>query len=534
VAGATAFQLDVRAHDVEDGAALAYHWEVDAPPGASPTAVTFDPSASAQSPKVSIGSPGASVSGTWVLRAVVTDGDQLQSAREVRVAVANSAPTLALAGGATAVALDHAFADHVYRVTGTVHLVAADDDGDALRPPVTALAESGPSGCHFDVASTVPTGDGFDVALGMTCESAAALSPTLAGAVAGAGVERSLTFTVSDGQGASAAVTVPFAVKDRPPVFLTPVATTTHSTGSCPFPTGWCFVASGAAPVPTDPDGDEVRVVAVTRGPDPHVGWSSSEAAFTLMADGLYPASFRAADGAHPAAIVATVSDPWRTTALGFQLAIPNQPPVVTPAALRPVVGYDGAQYVASGVAASVIDPDGDPVALTTDASGCAGALSGSSLVANCTASYAAKGVSALGLMIAQPQAVTGTASDPWASRAFRADVQPVAPPAPVVSPNRDVNVGCKRSCPVGEPCFYVPTPGCLNIAFRPDIASTVPVSVQASNGGTPVGFTCDAGSCSGSLSMQLCDAPATVTVSTYDGASGGTVLVRVTKLACE
>jgi hypothetical protein len=497
--------------------------------------VTFDPAPTAQSPRITIASAGGAVAGEWGVRALVTDGDQLTSAGAVHVSVANAQPTLALAGGDAAVAFDHVFADHVYRVTGTVHLVAGDPDGDVLAAPVTQLVESVVTGCHFDVASTVPTTDGFDVAIGMTCDGAAALSPTVAGTTYGAQVARTLELTVADGQGATASLSVPFLVNDRPPVFPSATVTTTHGVGSCLFRTGWCFVAQGTAPAPVDPDGDEVAVTAVSRGSDATTSWSSSGASFTLATDGAYPLAFRTAGGLHPVAASATVADPWRTTALPFQLAIPNSAPVVTSQALRPVAGYDGVQYVVDGVAATVTDPDGDPVTLASSTGDCAATLAAGALQAACTSPYDWRsGPPALGTFVSAPRWVRGAMGDPWAPTTFAVPVAAVAPSAPSVASTRAVDVGCAKSCEPGLPCEWVPKGGCFDKGFAPTVTSNVPVQVHAwVAGGASAYLQCFAGQCTGTLPIQLCG-PLTVNVEFTDGAQGGNGLVTVDKAACQ
>jgi len=80
-----------------------------------------------------------------------------------------------------------------------------------------------------------------------------------------------------------------------------------------------------------------------------------------------------------------------------------------------------------------------------------------------------------------------------------------------------------------------VPAGGCITVNFVPEVSSTVPVAVNASasSGGT-ASFTCFGGSCSGSLPLQVCDAPSTVTLTLSNGTSfSAPMIVTYAKGGC-
>jgi len=197
-AGATAFQLSVAAHDVEDGQALAYRWEVNAPEGADPAAATFEPDARTANPIVRIGSAGGRIAGVWTFRALVTDGDSLTAPAEIRITVEDQLPTLTSAQPVAA--FDHGYGENVYRVHGLVKYAVADADGDAPQVTAARLLESNSTGCRSTLTPVVK-GDAVELTVDLSCVSPDELSPTVAGQLLGASVERQLELTVGDGQG---------------------------------------------------------------------------------------------------------------------------------------------------------------------------------------------------------------------------------------------------------------------------------------------------------------------------------------------
>ncbi|GEJ57559.1 hypothetical protein [Anaeromyxobacter diazotrophicus] len=520
--GAAAFQLSVTAHDVEDGQALGYQWEVDPPEGADRAAASFEPDARAANPIVRIASAGARIAGVWTFRAHVTDGDALTTPVEIRVTVEDAAP--ALAAELDLAAFDHTFADNVYRVHGLVKYTASDPEGDPLQVTARVL-ESAATGCQATLTPLVRS-DAVEVTVDLTCLSAQELSPTVAGQALGAGVQRQLEVTVGDQQGGQATVTLPFEVRDTPPTLASLVIATDHGTGNCLTPSGRCFTAAGAIPAPFDPDGDPAELVGYqAQNVDAHGVWSSDGLGrFTLQTDLAYPGSFRAADGRSPVGVLARVKDPWRAADVPLALSIPNRAPVATPFAIGAVASHDGARYLVQGAPATFVDPDGDPLA-SPDAgnAACSAALapsaSGATLTATCGTASPWSAGPALSSFVASPFVLTVSAADPWergGSPGARLAAQ--APPSPSLdSVTVALPAKCTRVCPIGEPCEYVATVNCTSLTYAPSVRSPVPVgvTVQASSGGS-ASFSCLGAACSGGLTFS-CTA-ATLSVTLWDG----------------
>jgi hypothetical protein len=525
-AGASAFQLSVAAHDVEDGQALSYRWEVEAPEGADRAAAAFEPDAATANPIVRIRSTGGRIAGAWTFRALVTDGDALTAPAEIRVTVEDELPTLG--SELTVAAFDHTFGENVYRVHGLVKYAFADADGDAPQVAGAHVLESKPTGCQSTLTPVVKPGE-VELTVDLSCVSPDELSPTVGGQLLGAGVERQLELTIGDGQGGEATATLPLLIGDTPPTFSALVVATDHATGGCLFPSGRCFTAAGALPAPLDPDGDPAELVAYQpRALDGHSAWSSDGlGGFTLQTDVGYQGSFRAADGRSPVGVVASVRDPWRSADVTLALSIPNRPPVASTFAASPVAAYDGAAYVAQGSVAAFTDPDGDP--LSAPAAGnaaCSGSLSpsgaGAVLSASCTSpfSWSSNATPTLLPFVSSPFALGVSASDPWErSATYGASVGAVAPPLPtLVSLSLPLPSRCVRVCPVGEPCDWQATVTCTTYTYAPAVRSPVPVQVTASaSSGPSATFNCVGSSCAGAVTFS-CATTSKLTVILYDG----------------
>lgn len=540
--GVEQLQLSVSAHDVEDGAALAYRWEVDPPPGADRSAVVFDPSPSTPSPKIRIASTGG-IAGDWVLRAMVSDGDGLVTPAEIKLSIANAPP--ALTPSVEVAAFPHRYQNNVYTAAGTVRIAAEDPEGGSVLQPTLRLVESTPTSCVFTVPGVMLEDAAFAISASLACASAADLSPTIGGAALGAGVTRHFEVEARDGQGGITLVTLPFEVQDTPPGLASDFAVTTHGTEPCPLSSARCFAATGTAPVAYDADGDPVESVEVARSAtDAASIWSSAAASFTILTDIRYPLAFRGTGGTYPIPLLATVRDPWRSSTVQFAAQIPNHAPVASQHDISPIVTYDGSAYAVQGLVASLEDPDGDPIVdptFSADA-GCGASLVGGALgtgtvQASCSRAYAWMGeMPTLGFFMAAHPSIGGTVGDPWTRASFHSTVTPAAPAPPALTATSiAVKPKCIRVCPAGEPCEWIPQGGCVSVSFVPQLASTVPVAVSAtaSSGGS-ASFTCFGGSCSASLPIQVCDGPTTVTVTLSDGSSfGAPQLVTYAKGGC-
>lgn len=511
------FALFVTASDVESGDALAYEWQVDAPPGADRGAVTFEPDRFSRTPTVRLASGGA-IAGDWTFRVLATDSDGLTTPAQVKVTIGNQAPTLS--SDVQRVAFPHQYADHVYRAHGTVKVLFTDPDGDPVPPPTVKLVESVPTDCVFAVPAITALPDGaYEATAELTC----ARPEQLIGAV-----ERHLDIGLADANGAPAALSLPFVVLDTPPGLAAAVVTTSHGVQTCPVQAGQCFTASATAPVLVDPDGDPVRLVALAPvGLDQGI-WSADAAsgAFTVQTSISVPGAFRRADGTSPIAVKATVADPWTSADSTFALSIPNHAPIPSVlGAASPALAYAGGQYLAQGAVATFVDEDGDPI-LGVDGSGDAAcssfAVVAGVVQATCTRAFDWRSGAYPNLngFASTALAVRVSVSDPWErSAAVAATVRPVAPPAPVVTGSGfDASTACTCRCVAGAPEVSAP---CMTVNYQPRVESAgLPVNVTASAGTATAAFNCLGGQCTGGLTVNACQNGTPVTVTVSNGAA--------------
>ena len=510
-AGDGRFPLLVSASDVESGAALSYEWQVDAPPGADPAAVQFEPDRRSRTPTVRIS--GGAIAGVWTFRAMITDGDGLTTVAPVKVTIANQLPTLA--SDATLLAFDHSYADNVYRAHGTVRLSIADPDGDPLADPTVTLTETPKTGCLFAVPASVVKGGVAEVTLDLACSRA----DELIGAV-----QRTIEARVEDAAGGAATLTLPFEIRDRPPTLAAAGVTLDHSVGPCLA--GSCYVASGQLPVAIDPDGDPVSLVALTPLGLDRAIWSSDVAAgrFTLQTATSAPLSFRRADGTSPVSILAHVTDPWLGADVSVALQITNRRPIATALAATPPITYAGKAYLATGAVAQFVDEDGDPIDGVVGAGdpSCAGfTVSAGSVTATCSAPFdwATGTYPPLFALVGKSFKVSASVSDPWERSAnVAATVAPARPPAPGLAASFvNVSVPCTCHCTTAE---CLPSSGCTTLQYAPRIPSGgLPLAVTATRpDGTTSTFDCLDGACSGSLPVTVCAASTNLDVSFTNG----------------
>ena len=523
--GLELFPVSVSAHDVEDGEALAYQWEVDAPAGADPSSVSFQPDARSRNPVVRLASTGGPISGEWILRAHVVDGDGLDTPAEVKLTVRNTGPTLV--SGVERLGFDHAYEGKLFKIRdGLVRLSGADPDGDAVHLTSVRLIESAPSDCLFTYLETPAAEGTFDVGIDLSCPSAAALSPRIGGQPAGAGIERQLEVTARDAQGASFTLTLPLDVYDCPPGLAQLSTATTHSTADCTLPGGRCFVASGAPPAGLDPDGDPVTITGlVASGLDPNsAAWSTDgSTTFTLLTSTAYPAMFRGADGLSPMTVTATVTDPWQPGTATFRLAIPNSAPRLVPVTGSAQVGYDGARYLAEGTVALVVDDDGDPlVSATGSGDGLCGtfAAAGGEVHALCSQGFdwRSGGMPPTGGFNGVGHDVRVSASDPWAiSSTITSRITPGDATAPVAAVQDTYGAGRCACGPDGY--WYTPLGGAcatVNVGALVSDGDGMPVHVVLGSGAGLQEANCWGGQCTASLTTSACGL---VTIYVSDGA---------------
>jgi hypothetical protein len=520
------FALFVTATDVESSGALSYEWQVDAPPGADPAAVQFEPDRLSRTPTVRIS--GGAIAGDWTFRAMVTDGDGLTTAAPVKVTVANQLPTIAT--DVPQLAFDHSYADNVYRAHGTVRLAIADPDADPLLDPTVKLVETPKTGCLFAVPATVVKDGVAEVTLDLTCSRA----DELIGAV-----QRTVEATVRDASGGAATLTLPFEVRDRPPTLAAAVVTLGHTVAPCL--SGSCFTASGHVPLPVDPDGDPVTLVALAPVGLDRTIWSSDVASggFTLQTSIAAPLSFRRADGTSPVSITATVKDPWRAADVAVALQITNRAPVATAFAAAPPIAYAANAYLARGTVARFVDEDGDPidgVAGSGDAS-CGGfTVSAGAVAATCSVPFdwATGGFPPLFSLVGKSFAAAVSVSDPWERSATVATAIAPATPAPSgPTPSRiTLPVTCSCRCTTSE---CAPFAACTTLNYVPAISSGgLPVNVTVVRpDGTGAAVDCLGHACSAPVPVNVCQTPASLDVRFTNGAEPAIEQVVVASLSC-
>jgi hypothetical protein len=154
--GADSVRLLVEAEDVESGAALAYEWTVEAPPGIDAGGVVFDPNPRSSTPLVRIQTVGR-IAGDWVFTATVTDVDGFVSVAQQNVAVSNSAPTIT---GAPRLDVHHncVAEQGKYLATGTFSAQVNDPEGGPVEHEAR-LVEEKATGCVLAVdRSTLANG----------------------------------------------------------------------------------------------------------------------------------------------------------------------------------------------------------------------------------------------------------------------------------------------------------------------------------------------------------------------------------------
>jgi hypothetical protein len=526
-AGDGRFALFVTASDVESSAALSYEWQVDPPPGVDPSAVKFEPDSASRTPTVRIA--GSAIAGDWTFRALITDGDGLVTPAQVKVTVANATPTLS--SDVTQVSFDHTFADNVYRAHGTVRLQTSDADEDPLLPPEIRLIQSAPTSCLFAVPATVLKPGLVEITVDLTCSRA----DELIGAI-----ERQLEITVPDVNGASAKVTLPFLVGDRPPALSALAVNVDHRVAVCPLPIGFCFVAAGQVPVVSDPDGDPVSLGGVSAVGLDRAIWSSDLASgsFTLQTSTAAPLSFRRADGTSPVSLVVTVSDPWHSATVPVSLLIANRAPI--PTVLRPVptVTYASKAYLARSTIAQFLDEDGDPIDGVVGGGDPACGLftvSGGAVDATCTRPFdwTTGALPNLFGFAAAPLAVAASVSDPWQRSATVATtVTPAAPPAPALAAGGfNEAVACTCRCVSAGDCeAFAP---CAPASFVPATTSSVPVNVRVTSPAFDTAVDCLGGSCSAPVPVTLCMIPTQLTVTLWDGVTAANPQLVSAGLSC-
>jgi hypothetical protein len=434
--------------------------------------VTFDPRADAQSPLVRIESDGA-VAGDWAFRVHVTDTSANTTVKTQRITVANTPPAVQLQTGA--VLLSHSYlapADR-YVATAWVTAILVDADGDPLGPPELSMAEKVPGSCGFRVLSSALTAGVFTGDIELSCAGDA-------GAELIGRVDRTLTLTVTDVNGATATDVRPMTVIDAPPALTWSAGGVPGTLGVghtvVPCPAGaeapLCFAVDASVPYDiSDVEGDPTSLrLSVTGLPASSAFFTSSVAAgrFSYLVPVTNPVLLRGADGVSPIAITVGAADPWKGTSAAFGLSIGNRAPAIAPLpAAGPSHWYEqlGHAYHATFEMATASDPDLDPLtAMVTNSDGTCSlvGLSGPGAVQiECSVTYDPDtgGPPALPTLLT-PRTVSARVTDPWGASAATSAQVSVKNRAPAIG-NGSETVAIDTTCTCdATACEWQPAPG--------------------------------------------------------------------------
>ncbi len=374
-------RLDAGTPGLAPGAA-SFEWTVEPPAGLPLDAhrrVTFTPSANVPSPTVLIETDGQAISGDWIFRVQATDAAGVIGTGAMRVSVGNRAPVVV--GGVLDVA-GHAFSDGQFTSDGHIVLSVHDPDGDELVGRTVEWHHTGDG--EGSMFTGVDLGGTLTYAIAVPC----AAPEDAAHLIGGAGLERSIRFTISDANGAQVVQSWPIVVGNRPPVLDSSVG---------PFVMDHSFNTARNAyelipPIArwTDPDGDPMeQVPSVPTGdaqcPTVFLVYGQAYAMCSLPFTGMGTiANFV---GSHM--VTHKMRDPWSdsvaTSSVSFTIG--NRAPVLAPTQIgvNTECTFDGtccefgdtcSRYLAVASAGSAtaflawLDPDGDPIAMDTSASG--------------------------------------------------------------------------------------------------------------------------------------------------------------------
>jgi PKD domain len=196
-------------------ASAAVAWTVEPPAGLALDAnrrVTFAPGADAPSPTVTIETDGQAISGDWIFRVAARDAYGVVASGAVRVSIGNRPPVLTK----TVPTPYHAFDGAAFTSTGVVPFTVTDPDGDDLVGPSVEWHHvgDGPSGSFSGSVLDGPSRVTFSVVVPFTARTDAQYL------IGGPGLERSISFSISDVNGAVVSDVWPIVVGNRPPVLV--------------------------------------------------------------------------------------------------------------------------------------------------------------------------------------------------------------------------------------------------------------------------------------------------------------------------
>jgi hypothetical protein len=361
---------------------LVFEWTVEPPPDRPLGAgrrVTFTPSRFVASPTVLVETDGQAISGDWTFRVEVRDGAGLLGAGVVKVAVKNRPPEVEFVLPQP----DHAFDGVALTAGGEIPFTVTDPDGDALVGPSVEWHHTGDGpGTFSGQVAAAPPRVTFAVSVPYVTPSDGRYL------IGGPGLERTISFTVSDVNGAAVTERWPIAIRNRAPVFVAkPGAVAVDHwfdsdasayRATVPLSTWLDPDGDPLFQVPSAPTGDPLCTVAVPDGSGERVAEARCSLAFLGT-----PA---VANFAGPHTVAQAIQDPWTAAAQQSTVAftIGNRSPASPSTATHVVTGAcalttsccrpsaDGcngfranAGATTSGVPPRWSDPDGDPLGVS-------------------------------------------------------------------------------------------------------------------------------------------------------------------------
>jgi hypothetical protein len=363
---------------------IAFLWTVEPPLGRpldTNRRVIFDPGPDDPSPTVTIETDGQAISGDWIFTVEARDAAGVVASGVTRVSVGNRPPKLTK----TIPIPDHTFDGTLFTANGEIPFAVTDPDGDDLvdRTVEWRHVGDGPGGLFFGSVLDGPGRVTFSIAVPFTTlEDAQYL-------IGGAGLERSIAFSIADVNGAPVTEVWPIAVGNRAPVLVTePTGVVVpHAYDSV----GLAYRAVAPLSTWSDPDGDPLMPVPGASTGDPQCPQLDVVSGVVAASCSLpFTGTPAVANFAGPHVVAQHVQDPWTPAAapstVGFTIANGSPSIDASPVELHttchggdccrmqwdPEMGadlcvdwdrtFDGASVTVSG---RWNDPDGDPLLVT-------------------------------------------------------------------------------------------------------------------------------------------------------------------------
>jgi hypothetical protein len=351
------------------GSGLTYHWEVEPPPGLALDAqrrVTFDPGPDVPSPTMSLETDGTAISGDWIFRVEVKDASGALGSAAQRVTVGNQPPVVT----GSVSGLSHTFdpVGSLFTASGKIAVSVTDPDGDPLSGRAVSWHHTGDGAGTFG---------GQDLPDGITATATVLYAqPADAAFLIGPDVERTVTLSVQDVNGAVTSQDWPVQIQNRPPVLVS-----SPSSVSVPHSfDGTYYLASAQLGTWVDPDGDPMVQDGSTGDPScPDISYANGVA--VVRCSLLYAGVPAVGAFGGWRSVVQRPRDPWDAAApFTTPLEIKDRPPRLLETAVGPSgrchdsgsccwasggqCGADNfrADPAAFSVGSFVVDDDGDPL----------------------------------------------------------------------------------------------------------------------------------------------------------------------------